>query len=65
MGYDSESLGYEVVNKNGRDDVDNHKMHSLAVSAGWCPLPKSKLPYWDPDDDKQWKVSYWYSILLQ
>ena len=52
--------GYEIVNRgNQRADVESAKgpEPSLEASAGWCPLPKSKLPYWDPDDEKQWKVS--------
>ena len=27
----------------------------LAAAAGWCP--QIKLPFWNPDDEKQWQVS--------
>lgn len=55
MSYSNEELGYEVVE---RGDEKGHGMPaSLAASTGWFPLPKTKLPFWDPDNEKQWHVS--------
>jgi hypothetical protein len=30
---------------------------SIEASRGYFPLPQAKLDSWDPENEKQWKVS--------
>lgn len=44
-----------VNNRRGGGDVEKASPPDpLEAAIGWWPLPKTKLPHWDPDDEKQW-----------
>lgn len=57
------SLMGAAASSDHADDVDVEsfgslkKLESIEASVGWIPFPKVKLASWNPDDERQWKVS--------
>ena len=50
---------------DGQDDVKDvesneleEDLASIDASMGWCPLPEVKLASWEPENEKQWTVSF-------